>query len=138
MTAPPELTAETVQSRLRPYFERPEIEMVVLFGSRASGTARSSSDLDLAVRGSVPLDAVDETNRLMQLLKFSAVDFVDLRHPPPTLAMVVAARGRLLYEARPGLFVSFQSLAFRRFQDAARFRKAQKGMIRDFLKERGL
>ncbi len=33
--------------------QHPEIEEVILFGSRAKGTARPNSDIDLAVRGNL-------------------------------------------------------------------------------------
>jgi len=39
------------------------------------------------------------------------------------LSMVAAREGRVLYEARPGEFAQFASLAARRYADTAPFRR---------------
>ncbi len=132
------LHVETLERRLRPLFERPEVQLVILFGSRAGKRFRASSDLDLAILGDRVLDTVELTNFIMQSLHFSEVDVVDLRRCSPTLALMAAGRGRLLHEREPGRFAAFCSLALRRFEDARKLRDAQKDSIRNFLAQRGL
>jgi uncharacterized protein len=133
-----EFSAETLQKKLRPLFERSEIQLVILFGSRAEERSRHSSDLDVAILGEGPLDTVELTNLLMTLLDFSEVDVVDLRRCSPTLAMVAGSRGRVLFEREAGRFAAFCSLTLRRFEDARKLREAQKVSIRSFLAQRGL
>ena len=68
-----------VIEEIRALAERHQIETVILFGSRARGDYRRTSDIDLAVRGgnfaAFALDVDEETSTL---LKF---DFVDLTRP---------------------------------------------------------
>jgi uncharacterized protein len=53
---------------LRAVFARfPEIEEVILFGSRASGTHRPSSDIDLAIKGkSITLDTLAKLRYILE------------------------------------------------------------------------
>jgi predicted nucleotidyltransferase len=127
-----------LQSSLGPLFARREINLVILFGSRVSGSYRSSSDLDLAILGDKELDTIELTNTVIHLLRFSDVDIVDLQRSSPTLAMVVARKGEVLYEREPGRFAVFCSLAARRYEDARKIRDAQRQSIRHFLHDRGL
>lgn len=133
-----DFSPEKVRMELVPVFERPEVRLVVLFGSRVSGRLRRSSDLDLAVLADHPIDSVDLTNSITQLLHFPDVDVVDLARCSPTLAMVVATRGKVLYERALGDFASFCSLSLRRYEDARKMRAAQKEAILNFLRRRGL
>jgi uncharacterized protein len=138
MSAPAKSYKKQLQSSLGPLFGRPEINLVILFGSRVSGSHRSSSDLDLAILGDQELDTIELTNAVIQLLRFSNVDIVDLQRSSPTLAMVVAMKGEVLYEREPGRFAAFCSLAARRYEDARKIRDAQRESIRHFLHDRGL
>jgi predicted nucleotidyltransferase len=47
-----------LRERLAPLFADEKIEMVILFGSMATGAARAESDVDVAIRGTGPLDLV--------------------------------------------------------------------------------
>jgi predicted nucleotidyltransferase len=127
-----------LREQLAPLYEDPEIDLVVLFGSRAAGEGHAESDIDLAIRGEAPLDLVAVTNRVTRLLRTDRVDLVDLRRASPLLLREVARRGWLLYERSPGLYVMFSSLAHRRYVDTAKLRAAQREAIRNFLRERGV
>lgn len=131
------LTIAEVRERLTPLFADPAIDLVILFGSVAGGTARADSDLDLAVKGRQPLDLVSLTNEITQLLRVDAVDVVDLRRASPLLMMEVVRGGQLLYERTPGCYTAFCSLAHRRYVDTAKLRVAQRETIRHFLRDRG-
>lgn len=126
-----------LRERLAPLFANPAIELVILFGSMASGTGHTESDLDLAVRGSGVLDLVALTNDVTRLLHMDDVDLVDLRRASPLLTMEVARKGRLLYEKTPGSYPAFCSLAHRRYIDTSKLRIAQRETIRQFLRDRG-
>lgn len=119
--------------RIRPVAEGEELRLVVLFGSEARGDARAEADLDLAIDGGRPLDLVGLTNRLSVALGHSDVDLVDLRRADPVLSRAVAEEGIPVYEKTPGAFVSFQSLAARRFYDTRKLREMERESIRDRL-----
>lgn len=132
------LDPHRLRQQLAPLFRRPDLRLVILFGSVATGAPHGRSDVDLAVLGDHPLDLVELTNAVIQLTHLNDVDLVDLCHAPPLLAMEVARHGRLLHERAPGDYAQFCSLAYRRYVDTAKLREAQKDAIAGFLRERGL
>src|SRR5204863_7940108 len=87
------------------------IGLLVLFGSRARGDARPASDLDLGVER---VDGRGMSLREIGLLRdalarlpgigTTEVDVVDLAAADALLRFEVARQGRLLHEARPGLY----------------------------------
>ncbi|HEX4159326.1 MAG TPA: nucleotidyltransferase domain-containing protein [Rhizomicrobium sp.] len=93
MPAPEYLVAE----RLMPF---PEIEKIVLFGSRARGDAMPRSDIDLAVAcpradAKVWSDIVEAAEEAPTLLR---IDLVRMETAPPELLAEIAREGRVLYE----------------------------------------
>lgn len=111
------------------------LDLAVLFGSTARGEP-GAEDLDIALRGKRPLDLIALTNRLTVALGREDVDLVDLRVADPVLLMRVAQEGVPIYEAEPGLFDRFHSLAARRFFDTRKFRDQERDEIRDFIQRR--
>lgn len=103
-----------------------DLDLVVLFGSRAKGTATERSDWDLAVGidpGSHdPLRLFSLDPELARALGCSsdAVDVVDLARASYLLQRVVAEDGQLLFERQPGLFATFCSRAKRQWADWSR------------------
>lgn len=132
------LSISRVRERLAPLFADPSIDLVVLFGSVATGVSRAESDLDVAVRGGRQLDLVLVTNQMSQLLHTDAIDVVDLRRASPLLMMEVVRGGMLLYERTTGIYADFCSLAHRRYVDTAKLRLAQRETIQQFLLARGV
>jgi predicted nucleotidyltransferase len=116
----------------------PDIELIVLFGSRASGRARPHSDLDIAVRGGGPVDLETLYLALAPRLGTDRLDLVDLRTAGSVLAFEVARHGQPLFERGPGTFRRFQALASRRYADTAKLRRAQRRAIHAFLERQGL
>ena len=77
--------------------EKYQIQKVILFGSRARGDFKRTSDIDLAVEGgeveSFALDIDEETSTLLQY------DIVDLaRKIQPELRESIEREGKILYE----------------------------------------
>ncbi len=70
------------------------------------------------------------TNTLTRQLGTQAVDVTDLRRADPVLLALVARDGVPLYEAEPGEFSRFVSVAMRRFADTRKFRDAQQAARR--------
>lgn len=133
------LTAESIAERLADLATVvPELELLVLFGSTVKGRRRARSDVDLAVQcaGAADLDALHLA--IASRLGTERVDLVDLRRAAPLLAFEVARTGRPLIERRTGAFRAFQSLASRRYADAAKFRRSQRRALYAFLEREGL
>ena len=80
----------------------PELEVVLLFGSMASGQGRADSDVDLAVQAAHPLDA---ESKLTLIAEFGdatgrAVDLIDLRVVGEPLLGEILTGGRCLRGSR--------------------------------------
>jgi predicted nucleotidyltransferase len=108
------------------------LRLVVLFGSTARGEP-SPADLDIGVLADHPVDTIDFTNRFIQELHFQGVDLTDLRTADPLLQILAARDGIPLFEAVPGEFDRFCSLAARRYADTAKFREMERDRVRDFV-----
>lgn len=127
---------ENLRRALFPLASSERLRLVVLFGS-AARNAGDARDLDLGIDAGRPCDAVGLTNRLSTLLGRSDVDVVDLRRADPVLLRAVAEDGIPLYEAEPGAFGRFHSLAFRRFFDTSKLREMEHREIHERLERLG-
>jgi predicted nucleotidyltransferase len=133
------LTVPQIAERLADVpVERPEIALVVLFGSAARNRLRRSSDVDIAVGCEGPADLDALYAAIAKRLHADPIDLVDLTRAGPLLAFEIARSGQLLFERRPGAFRAFQSLASRRYGDTAKLRQAQRRVIQLFLEREGL
>ena len=103
---------------------RNEIALAYLFGSKAKGTQRPSSDTDIAVlldTGLVPEHLLDYKLQMLRdltgVLHSDDVDLVILNDAPPLLKFQVAKHGKLLYRAKNFSDVSFRARAFMEYLD---------------------
>jgi len=129
---------EEIRERLAPLFDHAGLQLILLFGSAATGKLHRRSDIDIAFLFDKTVDILELTNKVIRLLRTDNVDVIDLRHASPVLTFVAAKNGKLLYESSPGLFHEFYSLAFRRYVDTGKLRVAGQDAIRGFLVSRGL
>lgn len=101
--------------------ERYGLELVVIFGSRARGQARETSDCDVGVlrrKGIVPArDFLQLAYQLSQALSLGNVDLVDLRRASPLLRYEVSRWGKPVHQAEPSVFARFRVLAWKLYQD---------------------
>ena len=92
------ISVEDVYAQIRDFAADAGVGRVILFGSRAKGTARPKSDIDLAVEGCADFAALERhlQDDLWSLLK---VDVIDLDAPvSDALRREIAATGKVLYE----------------------------------------
>lgn len=88
---------EEVLQEIEEFARKYELDRVVLFGSRARGDYRRTSDIDLAVSGGdfcrFALDVDEETSTLLKY------DIVDLDGPvQDELRIAIEKEGKVLYE----------------------------------------
>lgn len=91
---------EILDSQLREVFAHfPEVMLVVLFGSMASGRQRADSDLDIAIATDSPI-TIEQKIAIISLLAESIgrpIDLVDLRDvSEPLLGQIVKHGQRVL------------------------------------------
>lgn len=109
--------------------------LMILFGSRARGTQGASSDVDVGVLAEQPLSVADKAGfaeNIARKLNTSpdSIDVVDLRSAPPLLQYQVAQTGRLLSGAEQD-FIRFKVLAWKRYLDTAKFRRARESVLKE-------
>jgi predicted nucleotidyltransferase len=132
------LSFEEIKDKLAPLLEEEGLELVILFGSAATGRRHQRSDIDLAFLFKGPVDILSLANRVIKLLQTDSVDVVDLRGASPLLRYAATKNGRLLYQRGEGLFNQFYSLAARSYIDTKKLRDAQRAYIARYLGSRGL
>jgi predicted nucleotidyltransferase len=77
----------------------PNIQLIYLFGSRADGSHKPSSDWDIGLLGLNNLDNVQRWEMAQELASLlnTDVDLVDLSSASTVLNMQVVSKGQLLY-----------------------------------------
>jgi predicted nucleotidyltransferase len=135
--SPTAFSIDEMKAKLAPLFGEEALQILLLFGSQSSGQVHPESDIDLGFLYDEPVDLLDLTNKVIQLLHKDRVDVIDLRRANPLLCFSAARQGKLLYERSPGLFNSFFSLSFRRYVDTKKLRDARQRAIDSFLEARG-
>jgi predicted nucleotidyltransferase len=85
----------------------PALTLIVLFGSRGRGDARSTSDWDFAYAASRAVDPLTLRADLVEVLETDRVDVVPLDRASALLRYRVARDGVPLFQRHPGNFARF-------------------------------
>lgn len=106
-----------------------DIALVILFGSQATGKAGKNSDTDVAVLSGHPLILKEKAEIAIEAGKIfniseDSVDVVDIWYAPPLLQHEIANSGKLIYGDSFD-FIRFQVLAWKRYLNTAKFRRAR-------------
>ncbi|MGF1599797.1 MAG: nucleotidyltransferase family protein [Acidimicrobiales bacterium] len=105
------------------------VTFTLVFGSRATGSASASSDLDLAVWSPEPIDDWSLRGSLPDV-----VDLVDLRTTSDGVAGRVAMEGIVILDDDPPVRIRWQAETRKRYLDEA-FRRER--FRRDFVAAHG-
>jgi predicted nucleotidyltransferase len=87
--------------------ETPDLDLLLVFGSRARGEARDGSDWDFGYLAGPAFDPDDLLARLVLALGDDRIDLVDLSRASGLLRYRAAADGRPLFESREHAFEDF-------------------------------
>ncbi|MBI2050538.1 MAG: nucleotidyltransferase domain-containing protein [Parcubacteria group bacterium] len=103
--------------------------LIILFGSHATGRTRAGSDVDVAVLSKKPLSLkekglVSEESAKQLGVSEDSIDIIDLSVADPLLQHEVAENGKLLSGDKDD-FDLFRLLAWKRYQGTAKFRRAR-------------
>ncbi len=96
-----------------------KVRLAVLFGSRATGKARDSSDFDVGIlpASALTLQAELELATALSAAVGREVDLVRLDTADPLVGREVAQTGLCLLESEPGEFAAFRAAAMSRWAD---------------------
>jgi predicted nucleotidyltransferase len=138
MSNVPEINLDCV----REIAERFQLDLILLFGSRAKGRARWHSDYDVAVLdASHPLTHEEQlklAGEFTLLLRTDDVDLVFLRRAKPLLRYNAVRECIVLYEREPLLYRHYRWQACKMWEDSRWLYNLKRRRIEKFLQSRGL
>ncbi|MBI2265650.1 MAG: nucleotidyltransferase domain-containing protein [Armatimonadetes bacterium] len=123
---------------LKQFCEEHGIELIVLFGSIASGRSHPASDADIAVKlgPGADLSKLDLVYEFNDLYPARSIDLVCLtQNTDPLLLYQIFSMGQLLYEKNPGAFVGEKLRAWKLYIDTQKLRRMQNSYLNRFLKQ---
>ncbi len=112
--------------------EKYGLDMVLLFGSQATGETDAQSDIDIAYSSRAGLDLRGESAfivDLMEVFKRQDIDLANLAQSSPLFKKRVADKSVVLYERTPSLFNEFYLYAARVYEDNKRLIDVRKSYI---------
>jgi predicted nucleotidyltransferase len=109
----------TVQELALAIRETPDLDALLLFGSRARGDARPDSDWDFGYLATRGLDITALLSTLVTIVGTDRVDLVDLNRAGGLLRFRVARDGQVVFEKTAGAVDRFRLEAARFWCDAA-------------------
>jgi predicted nucleotidyltransferase len=119
--------------KIKPWCQARGIDLCILFGSQATGKARSNSDVDIALFSQTNFTLQKDLLRLYGELEDFFGYEVDLviieRDTDPVLRLEIFRHGKPLYESQPGLFVEQRILAAKLYDDTEHLRRRRDRML---------
>jgi predicted nucleotidyltransferase len=100
--------------------EKYDIELVLLFGSRADGSFRKDSDFDIAYKAERPLNSYEKDQLFILLMRHLGSDnlhIVDMRDVKPLFLYEIMNNCKVLYAKNMMDFYELRVYALRRFED---------------------
>jgi predicted nucleotidyltransferase len=122
--------------QIKGFCEINNIELLMIFGSHASGEIHSESDIDVAVklRKGAEASKLELIYQLDSLLNGKDIDLVILTDDTdPLLLYEIFLNGKLLYEESPGIFDAERLRAWKLYIDTERLRMLQKKYLKEFV-----
>lgn len=130
------ISLQSVSKEIKRVAQGYRLKLVILYGSHARGTAKETSDVDIAILGESPLDldaVLDITNELSSIFESDDVDVKSLHHTNPFFRYQVTKDGVLLF-GKEHDFISFKAYAFRDYVDSQSLLRLKEKLVRERVK----
>ncbi len=124
-----------LQKQIKEIAIKYNIDLLVLFGSQATGRTHPKSDIDIGYTASQRLDLETRfkiENDMYRILKREDIEFVDLQRISPVMKKIIADEGIMLYEKIAGTFELFCMYAFKLFVETKTLRELRYQSLRNF------
>jgi len=115
------MNIEAVKPKIAQMAEKYGLDLVVLFGSQATGQTHEESDIDIAYAGDKKLTFDEEVRvngDLTDIFKRDDVQLINIKKTAPLLMKRIVDHAVILYEREKSVFDSIFVLAQRMFGDA--------------------
>ncbi|MBM3256187.1 MAG: nucleotidyltransferase domain-containing protein [Candidatus Moranbacteria bacterium] len=113
------------------------LELLLLFGSRADGTAYKTSDFDVAYLSRKKLSLNEESELSLRLSKYfrsENIDLVDLNIASPLLFYAIFHNCQVLYESELLIFDRLRAYSFKKYVETQPLYKEKFARLRAALK----
>ena len=94
------------------------LELLLLFGSQASGKTYKGSDFDVAYLSKKELGLEKEAELIIELAPLFGsenIDLVNLKKAPPLLFYAITANCRVIYQKNALIFPALRAYAFKKY-----------------------
>ncbi|MEK9185219.1 MAG: nucleotidyltransferase domain-containing protein [Patescibacteria group bacterium] len=111
---------EEISQKIKPIAEKYNMELILLFGSRATTHFRKDSDFDVAYYANKELSFEERSGlycELSELLESDRIDLLDVKTIKPLIFYEIMKNCRVLYAESILKFYELRVYAFNRFQD---------------------
>lgn len=124
--------------KINNFCEKNAIEMMILFGSFATGESHPKSDVDIAIlpkNFDHPCDTLSLIGQLCDIFERDKIDLVIINSlTDPTLLIEIFSKGQALYQAVPELFQKQYLRAWKLYIDTEKIRKAKEEYVEQYRK----
>lgn len=104
--------------RIKKIAQKYNLELILLFGSRATGRIRKESDFDVAYLSGKNLDLMEESRLIVELVpifRSENIDLVNLKKANPLLLYAITKNCQVIYEKKSLAFCSLRAYAFKKY-----------------------
>jgi predicted nucleotidyltransferase len=120
---------------IKRFCEKNNIELLLLFGSRANHTCREDSDIDLGVlfKDAALINDAEIIAELTEVFKEHPVDAIILNHADPLLKFEIISNYQILYRKDSEVFINFYLNTLKQYNDVQKFLKLEDLYLENFL-----
>lgn len=114
---------KALQPKIATIAQKYSLDMVVLFGSQATGRIHPKSDVDIAVTSKVPMNRARLALEFDEIFERDDIEVINLSLASPTLMREIVYHGISLYESHPDAFFRWKLYAIKIWMETAWLRE---------------
>ncbi|OGZ37258.1 MAG: hypothetical protein A2646_03090 [Candidatus Portnoybacteria bacterium RIFCSPHIGHO2_02_FULL_39_12] len=115
---------KTKKKTIKEIAKKYSLELILIFGSRASGKNYQGSDFDVAYLSKKELDLEKEARLILDLtpvFKSENIDLTNLKKAPPLLFYAIFQNCRIVYKKTSLMFYALRAYSFKKYIEAKPF-----------------
>jgi len=123
--------------KLADIVDKYQLDLILMFGSRAKGNVRPESDVDIAVYGRQMFSETEKvqlTYELCTIFRTNDIDLVDLRTAPPLLKFEVFKNCKPLFQRDPMLLYRLELANIHEMKELEALQQIRRERLGEFVK----
>lgn len=126
--------SESRYSEIKELAEKNNLDLVVLFGSQAKGTAHKESDIDIGIYSKLELNLDDKIqlgHDLSLIFQNDNVDISIISYFSPLLSLQILKDAKVLYERENGIAATLKFYSWKLFAESKPFRDRSYAILKN-------